>query len=149
MLDFSDPKFSFALSIRGPIISCFRCAGLISEKPRISSSSSFDCVNEKSSKFYVWSSKLLFYCVTFRSKLNTSRLFILTIHLVSRLTHCLNSIHGLKEKVSLVLVSLFSNVSSGFVWVCLRSVSQLLVHEHKKSSVPIFGPIMFKLIWAL
>ena len=53
-------------------------------------------------------------------------------------------IGGLKWNVSLDLVSLNFNVSSGFLRVCLINVSQFLVIAIKKTSVSFLGWTMPK-----
>ena len=53
---------------------------------------------------------------------------------------------GLKEKVSVGLVSWKSNVSCGFVWVCSLSVAHFLVVEIIKASVLFLGHIMSRFI---
>ena len=50
-------------------------------------------------------------------------------------------VDGLNEKISLGWVSLNSNVSCGFLWVCFTTILQLLVNESNKSSVSFSGRI--------
>ena len=51
-------------------------------------------------------------------------------------------IGGLKEIVFHDLVNLISYVSSAFLWVCSKGVSQILVIESKNSSVSFLGRII-------
>ena len=113
MLDVSDPNFLYALIIRGPIISCCRWDGVISELLWISSCSSYKSANENSSIKYVKNSKLVFAFVILEIELYTYKLVNPTIQLESRPTWT----DGLNEEVFLGLISLNSSVSRGFVWV--------------------------------
>ena len=76
---------------------------------------------------------LSFSSVILKTKLYTSKLVNLIIRDPSI------EIDGLNEWISSGVVKFNSSVSCGFVWVCLKSVSQFLVIESNKSSISFLG----------
>ena len=102
--------------------------------PRTSAALFLNSANENfSSEGYVYSLTLLFHSVILKIELYTPKLVYLIIQDPSI------EIDGLKKSDCLDVVILNSSVSWGFVGVCLIEVSQFMVFESNKSSVPFWG----------